>query len=152
MTKRVTAITLVLENCLSVTFKIESVFFALSNITEKVHGWGAHMSYRKEAKEMLMKIQPEANTIKAFSDMRLAEGITPFDRLRQFNDIVAVHIYYDDDSEDYVYLDWGGDADEINEYQSTGLHTKTGELCIVVSKNNKVHKQFYIDSAGGEVI
>ena len=66
----------------------------------------------------------------------ISENVSLCERLTH-KDIVSLNFTYEDDTEETVYVNYGGDADEYNPYQTSKIGPN-GDLYIVISKDKTV--------------
>ena len=62
--------------------------------------------------------------------------MSPFDRIRKYNDITCVTLYYADGKRENIYVPWKG-SDEINDLQKVSYDNESGELIIKIEKSCK---------------
>lgn len=141
-------IDLVLENCEIIRVNVEYIeAFSIDNIAKSIHftnEYGTHNSFKAE--EFLIKISSTFNTHSGYAT-NWNEGKTrllPFSRLMDCNDITAISLYFydsgkndemhfEDGSEEYIYMNWCGDDDYNNPYQTSTINGYDGGLFIMIS-------------------
>ncbi|MCM3109886.1 hypothetical protein [Lederbergia lenta] len=71
----------------------------------------------------------------------LSEKRNPIERLLRYPDITALEIVYQDDSKEYIYVDWQVEDGDTNKNQKN-LINNFGDLYIVISENKGI-EDFY---------
>lgn len=133
-------ITFELENCDVITIDGEDIsHLRIDNIGRSIRKIGSvYVSNSYIAKDFVIKIDKRANI--QYKQFGYLEETYIFARLTSFPDIVDVVVTLINDDGSYskysILLDWSGESDEINEFQTTYFN-KTGDLYIVVSKNEQ---------------
>lgn len=142
--KEVKSIELVLENCEMIEIKREHIgSFNLSNIRRSISRIAANsICDSLSAEDAFIQISSKANTINSYSFTWDDNKILPFDRLTQHKDITAIEIHYEDGSNEYIYVNWGGKSDYTNLYQTSKINQHTGDLYIAISEKYKVDDYF----------
>lgn len=131
-------ITFGLENCDVIIIDGEDIsHLKIDNICRSIRKVGSvYVSNSYIAKDFAIKIDKRANI--RYKQFGCLEDTYIFARLTSFPDIVDVVVTLINDDGSYskysILLDWAGESDEINEFQTTCFN-KTGDLYIVVSKN-----------------
>lgn len=131
--RRVSRIDLVLENCEVICVPEEKIRrFHVTGISRTVERIAVN-SIRENTRceELFVELLPGANVATAF---QTALGdVLPFDRLVRHRDICAIDVIYEDGTNEYIYVPWGGDSDYTNESQRSEL-TEEGRLQITVGE------------------
>ncbi|MNW58656.1 hypothetical protein D3C74_365350 [compost metagenome] len=142
--KNIKYIDIVLENCEVIRVKKEHIYcLSLSNITRSIH----HSSLNNtlefiEAKGTFIKLLLQGNYMDAFLDPEnWKPDYLPFSRLQEHHDITHVDVIYEDDSNEYISVNWGGDSDYSNSNQKTVLDMG-GNLLIGIGEEDEV-KEFF---------
>lgn len=142
--KEVKSVELILENCEVIEIKREHIgVFHVLDIKKSISRDAINsINDYLEAEEIFIQISSKANNPSSYVEDLHDGEITPFDRLMRYADITALNIKYQDDSEEYIFVKWGGDSDYTNEYQSVATNEKTGDLYIVISEKENVESYF----------
>ena len=136
--KKYRKIKLVFENCESVWFPAKAIeHFCISGITKTISqiNWGAKEKFFDEQLHcdgISIVLNNTAND-KNYCSSRFFSENTIFDRIRRFNDITSVNLFYKDGSFDTFFVPWKG-SDENNELQKTQYNEDSKELTIKIGK------------------
>lgn len=126
--------------------------FEVNNITRNLHRQTlTKISEKLVAEEVFLQLSSEANTMDNYIQDNAEEK--PFERIVLHNDIKYLTINYDDESKDYIHLNWKElqqDANDKlieliklpNEYQTSTINEHTGDLYIVISPSKTVENYF----------
>lgn len=141
--KKVKNIDLVLENCEVLKFDSKYIGrFYMTNITRTISRKASNfISESYSAENVFLQLFSEGNDSIAF-EQSWSSNEFPFDRLQQYPDIVAIDVFYEDGSNDYILVNWLGNSDEINRNQTTKLNEYTGDLFLVISGKETVESYF----------
>lgn len=131
---------LILENCetiiLSVTDLIEANFAGLN---KHIGIWQAdNQVLRKEslvAKDALLIL--DAESLKAKGTSFSNEEYNAYERITKHSDIVALEIFYSDNSNELIYVPFDGEYE--NKLQETKLEEKQGKEHLEIHFGNKEH-------------
>jgi len=86
------------------------------------------------ANYIMLSLKDPANTLDAYiSDWGQTER--PFDRIKKHNDVVCLHIHYEDDSEEETYAYWEGEDDYENRHQTYEWSDNMHRLKIIIDKD-----------------
>ena len=138
-------IKLVLEDCTLITISREDIGELIIKDFEDIFWRRAinNISLQKNAKYFILQIRDssrkhiENTTLGQFDD---SKEYVLIDRLKEYPDITHVIVNYEWDDEKYSWcLDWGGNSEIINDYQST--EEMYGDIWIAVGK--KAQKELY---------
>jgi hypothetical protein len=138
------SVELVLENCEAIEIKREHIgIFYVLNIKRSISRRAVNSidSYTT-ADEVFMQICSEANVLSSYVTTCSDNDVLPFARLLNYKDITGLRIKYKDGDEEYIQVNWGGDSDYENEYQTAAINEKTGDLYIVISEKESVESYF----------
>lgn len=137
-------IDLVLENSEVIQIKSEHIhFFHAGEITRSISRFGTNAIHdMTSCKEIFLQLSPLSNDMSSYDFTYHNNNTLPFDRLLKHQDLVAINIKFDDDSEEYIYVSWGGESDWINAHQTCRVSQQTGDLFIVVSENKTADTYF----------
>lgn len=141
--KEIKSIELVLENCEVIEIGRENIgiFFVLDikrSISRKAVN---SISDSTTMEELFMQISSNANNIKSYITT-WSENKKPFERLMCHEDITAIDINYQDNTNEYISVKWGGNSDYTNIYQTSAMNQYTGDLYIVISKKETAELYF----------
>lgn len=142
--KQFQSIDLVLENCEVIQIKSEHIhFFHVDEITRSISRFGTNTVHdMTSCKEFFLQISPLSKDMSSYDFTYNSNTTLPFDRLLKHQDLVAVNIKFDDNSEKYIYVSWGGESDWINVHQTCRVSEQTGDLFIVVSESKTADTYF----------
>lgn len=70
------------------------------------------------------------------------EERNPLIRIQQYNDITGIEVIYENDTSEYIFIQWGGDSDYSNEYQKVYVNDFE-DVFIVIDKDNDL--DYYFD-------
>ena len=136
----VSHVTLILENCESLTFKSEDIgcFFA-DGQERSINRVALNCIAEKTvAKRVFIELKAQANTPqKTFSSLGDDKETMPFDRLSAHLDITSLEVFYEDGTSQHVYVDFepkNHEDDSENEYQKIKFG-KDGQLYIAIGQN-----------------
>lgn len=126
------------ENCEVMDFDVkEAASLLLDNITAMVQRFAINsVGEMTQCSEFFVELIPAAN--REHSPFGMDDKTTNFQRIREYDDITSVELFYDDGTSVEVYVPWedattGG---EINKLQSSYL-SENGALYIYISKDGK---------------
>lgn len=142
--KEVKFIELVLENCEVIRIERKHIgSFFVSNITRSISRIATNsISDSLTAEDICIQVSPKANTPSSFRTGWSDDKATPFERIIMYDDIAAINIVYQDESEEYIFVNWGGDSKRNNIYQTSMIAERIGNLYIVISEKKKVETYF----------
>ncbi|TYS25136.1 hypothetical protein FZC71_00895 [Bacillus subtilis] len=142
--KKVKSIDLVLENCEVLKFDSKYIGrFYMTNITRTISRKASNLiGENYSAENVFLQLFAEGNDSNAFKQTWPSNSELPFDRLQQCPDIVAIDVFYEDSSNDYILVNWSGDSDVNNENQTAKLNEYTGDLFLVISGKETVENYF----------
>ncbi|MCA1027071.1 hypothetical protein LCM23_13295 [Cytobacillus kochii] len=147
--KEIDSIEIVLENCESIKIGREDLgTFEVSDIKRSISRMAMNsISDSMSAEEIFIQISPKANVHSSFISTWHDEesGIKPFDRLTNHNDITAININYQNGSSEYIFVNWGGDSECENSFQTSETNKHNGDLFIAISEKNKAELYFSDD-------
>lgn len=142
--KEIMSIELVLENC--EVIKIEREYIGslfIENITRSISRRAINsIRDSMSAEEVFIQISSEANKAKSYSTTWSDNEVSPFERLVRCSDITAVSINYQDGSDEYIYVKWGGESDYSNVNQTSAVNERTGDLYIAISEKETAESYF----------
>lgn len=138
------SIEIVLENCEAIRIDRENLgYFNIDNIKRSISRMAMNsVSDYLSAEKIFIQISSKANNHSSFIFTCHEGEVTPFDRILKYSDITSVVVNYENETSEEIYVDWGGDSDYTNPYQSVAINEKTNDLYIVISKNDEVHEFF----------
>ncbi|MCB5366972.1 hypothetical protein LIP24_10010, partial [Collinsella aerofaciens] len=82
----------------------------------------------------------ESININRDKDRDTNKDVLPFDRIKTGNDLYAIQEHYSDGSSVHAYV-WDGEGTH-NPLQTTYINQETGELFLVISKENNAYDFF----------
>ena len=136
--KKYRQIELVFENCESVCFPAKAIeHFCISGITKTISqiNWGAKEKFFDEQLHCsgISIVLNELANDKNYCSTNFFSERTIFDRIRRFNDITSVNLFYKDGNFDTFFLPWKG-SDTDNELQKNQYNEDSKELTIKIGK------------------
>lgn len=143
--KEIMSIDIALENCEVITVKAEHIkYLKLHNIGRSITKFNYSNSFENtlQSEGLFLRISSASNTYDSFTCTWDDGEVTPFQRLQEHLDIVAININYTNGDKEYIYAPWGGNSDYVNEYQTIAIHKDTGDMYIAVSEKHKVEEYF----------
>jgi len=144
--KNVKYLELVLENCEVIKFNAKHIkTLEIKNIKKEIQriAFNSILEYIF-CEDFIIQISSKANTLDAYeTTWGILDNRLPFERINDFKDIAAIDVCYDDDTTEYIYVNWSKDSGTcVNSYQSSHINKKTGDLFVVVSKDKNVQSVF----------
>jgi hypothetical protein len=139
--KKVSKIDIVLENCEVLTFdRVHIDRFYMDGIFKSISIDSHHL----EAKGSYLKLNIAGNTLDAYAEnfRDLDDLEFPFDRISKHHDIVAIDVHFEDGTSNYIFVNWYGTDDYVNEYVSTKIGNESGNLYIVIHPEEDVDSHF----------
>jgi hypothetical protein len=132
--RSVSRIDIVLENCEVIGVPAENVGeMRISGISRTISRIAVNsINETTRCKEFFIELLPSANETAAFQ-LTFDDGFLPFERLTLHHDICAIDVIYDDGTNEYIYVPWGGLSDYVNEAIQTTL-TQNGRLRITIEE------------------
>lgn len=132
--RSVSRIDIVLENCEVICVPAESIGrFYVSGIYRTISMVAVNsINEATRCKEFFIELLPTANDPAVFR-LAFGEGALPFDRLTRHHDVCAIDVIYDDGTNEYIFVPWGGLSDYVNEAMQTTL-TQNGRLHITIEE------------------
>ena len=123
----VKSISLILENCESVTFKYPSEVYMLktSDIKEKVVSYCNTITKQKYVDGFSIVFGGHCGNLGTFSP---DESKLPIERLNQYKDVTAINIEYEDGKEDYIGVSWDGVENETTHSGQDLVCTEEGNV------------------------
>lgn len=147
MHKLINKITFILENTEAIDIPIKNIGqFRLRDVKEHFTSNARFIEKYKTSKLFAIEISKDANV--PFKNLANEEEL-PFDRLLYCPDIVGIEVEYQDGIKEEISVPWGGDSDEINDYQKTFL-SEAGNLYIVIHKKLKIKDIFDLERINRE--
>lgn len=144
---QIKSVQLALENCETIEIGKEDIGkFYVSDIKRSISRRAVNsISDSLSAEEVCIQISSKANCHKSFISTWHDGEVKPFDRLMKHDDITALCINYQDGKSEHIYVNWGGDSEYNNDYQSIAVNENTGDLYLVISKKKNVGDYFKED-------
>ncbi|MED3792503.1 hypothetical protein P4571_08600 [Niallia alba] len=142
--REIKSIGLSLENCEAMEFKREDIGrFNIIDIKRSISRSASNsVSDYLTSEEVYLQLSSKANKYSTFTCTWHDGEVTPFERLLQHKDIVAIDINYEDGTNEYIYVKWKGESDYTNEIETVKMNDHTGDLYIVISENENVESYF----------
>ena len=141
-------IDIVLENC--EIFRVDAKYIEISsikNILKSIRFSNGSLCNSFRAEEFLIRISPKFNTDSSYATSwnKGNSRSLPFERLRNFNDITAISLCCSG-SEEYIYVNWFGENEYNNPYQTSAISEFDNCLVILISPTNTIEE--YIKKNG----
>ena len=133
--KRLISVDLVFENCDFVKIDADNIEFYISDFNEVTFICSNSTTKHEMISDFSAIIEKKAN--KKYSEFGVGEESdkTIFERITSYSDITWVQFNYDDKSRDEYVIDWGGESDYDNDFQSSEI-SNDGNLQIKINKRN----------------
>lgn len=135
--RTVKTVDLVLENCEVITIDAKNIdMFYASDVKRSIYFRDGFYSESLSANEIGISITVNANVNSSYTDNWNSEiRLLPFDRLIKSNDITHFDINYQDGSNEYIRVNWGGDSDNNNPYQTRKIDAEGLHIVISPARN-----------------
>jgi len=146
MMKEIKSLELHLENCETVVVDRKYIGMFLLDEYNKYFNRCAlnSISGGESFNKLILQIHPdldktEQDNLFQFDDepKRL-----PIKRLHEHNDITQITINFEDGTNEHYFITWSEESEWNNEYQKSHINKHTGELFIVVDKDNTIEDYF----------
>lgn len=111
----------------------------MSDFESKIIHDGINIYKQITCKTIYLQFASEANHTVQFG------GFLFFDRVREWNDIASIEIYYDDNTSEVYFVDW--DENGLDENKNQMSQIVGNDLCIGICKNVE---PFFNEMAGIE--
>ena len=143
---KVESINIILENCEVIGINRQYVgAFYITDIKRTISRLAMNsISDTINSDEIFIQVSSKANDVSAYLTTWGDNTTKPFDRIRQHNDITAIEIVWENKTNEYIYVDWGGNSDYTNSNQTSAINETTGDLYIAVSENETVSEFFKV--------
>lgn len=138
--KTVTQIDITFENCEYTIIPAEHIrdMYMSDFESEIVHN-GLNILKKTYAKKIYLQFAPKANISVEFS------GESLFNRVKLYDDITCIKIYYDDNTSEVYFVDWEDNGLDENKNQMSQI--VGNDLCIGICENVE---PFFNEMAGIE--
>ncbi|WP_010288704.1 hypothetical protein [Kurthia massiliensis] len=94
------------------------------------------------AEDISVFLYRNANQLSSYvTRLDASEPILPFERIQQTADIAHIQLTYDDDTNAQYRIGWHADA-QSNQYQTSIVHPRSGDLLLTISAKQTVTQQF----------
>ena len=138
--KTVTQIDITFENCEYIVILAEHIrdMYISDFESEIVHN-GLNILKKTYAKKIYLQFTPEANSSVEFS------GESLFNRVKLYDDITSIEVYYDDNTSEVYFVDWEDNGLGENKNQMSKI--VGNDLCVGICENVE---PFFNEMAGLE--
>lgn len=146
--KEVKSITLVLENCETIKLDRKHIgSFLVDNIKYSISRMACNsISTFTFCENFAIEINRNASKV----GTNYNSNQDALKRLITYSDITAIDIKYEDDTEEYIYVDWNEENNHCNNNNQKHYMNKFGDLYIVVSSGKVIDDYFDIEEIEDE--
>lgn len=138
--KTVTKIDITFENCEYIVILAEHIRdMYMSDFESKIIHNGFNILKKTYAKKIYLQFAPKANNSVEFS------GESLFNRVKLYDDITSIEVYYDDNTSEVYFVDWEDNGLDENKNQISKI--VGNDLCIGICENVE---PFFNEMAGLE--
>lgn len=138
--KTVTQIDITFENCDYTIISAEYISdMYMSDFESKIIHDGINILKKTYAKKIYLQFPFEGNVPILYG------GLLFFDRVREWNDITSIEVYYDDNTSEVYFVDW--DENGLGENKNQMSQIVGNDLCIGICENVE---PFFNEMAGIE--
>ena len=136
--KEVTKIRVGFENLEYMEFEVNEIASLLiNNIVTQVQRFAINsVAEMFKCSEVFMELIPAANRKHCAFGVEDEHTTTTFQRIREYDDITSIEVFYDDGTSKDVYVPWedASGGGEVNKYQSS-YYSDNGALYIYINKD-----------------